>query len=111
MELQIKRLGARTEVNFKLNQNLANMGEDKAPIDHKLVLSAPSRSETLGILSRYKDETDKEIRSVEGTIVQNAVCRPSSFSAAYNLLKRKDFQKAEKVDRKTQLVAPVNQYR
>lgn len=97
-----------------MDQNLANQGDNKAPVDHNLILSAPSKSETLGILSRYKDESDKEVRSVEGTIVQNAVCRPASMSAAYNALKRKDFQKAEKVDRKTKLVQSVNtigQYR
>lgn len=107
-KLQIRQLGQRVEVNFKLDQDLADMG-DRAPVDHKLNLSAPSKSETLGILARYNDESDKEVRCVEGTIIQNAVCRPTSFSAAYNALKKKDFQKAEKPEKKTRLIGKVNQ--
>ena len=71
-KLQIRRLGARPEVTFKLNQNLAAMGESQAPIDHKLILSAPSKTETLGILSRFTNDEDTEVRSIEGSIVQNA---------------------------------------
>lgn len=34
-KLQIRQLGQRVEVNFKLDQDLADMG-DRAPVDHKV---------------------------------------------------------------------------
>merc|ERR1711868_219023 len=108
-KLQIRRLGARPEVTFKLNQNLAAMGENQAPIDHKLMLSVPSKSETLGILSRFTNDEDVEVRSIEGSIVQNAVCRPVAMGSRYNNLKKASFQKAERKDRKTIFMQePVN---
>merc|ERR1711937_956134 len=95
-KLQIRRLGARPEVTFKLNQNLAAMGENQAPIDHKLMLSVPSKSETLGILSRFTNDEDVEVRSIEGSIVQNAVCRPVAMGSRYNNLKGDLFKLFEK---------------
>jgi len=103
-KLAIRRTGARTEVTFKLNQALAQSG-DPSPIDHKLMLSAPPKHETLGVLSRMKDEQDKEIRRVEGRIVQNATCTPSMMDATYRRLKGTSFQKAAKSDRKVKYVA------
>jgi hypothetical protein len=72
-EIEIRRDKGRTEVNFKLDERLANQGETRTPIDHKLRLSAPSKSETIGILCRskkFEDGREIEERSVEGTIVQ-----------------------------------------
>ncbi|CBY34829.1 unnamed protein product [Oikopleura dioica] len=82
-KIEIRREKGRTEVNFKLDERLANQGETRTPIDHKLRLSAPSKSETIGILCRskkFEDGQEIEERSVEGTIVQNAVCSPASMS-------------------------------
>ncbi|CAG5111910.1 Oidioi.mRNA.OKI2018_I69.chr2.g6181.t1.cds [Oikopleura dioica] len=73
-KIEIRRDKGRTEVNFKLNEHLANQGETRTPIDHKLRLSAPSKSETIGILCRskkFEDGQEIEERSVEGTIVQD----------------------------------------
>jgi len=103
-KLGIRRVGARTEVTFKLNQQLAQSG-DPSPVDHKLMLSAPPRHETLGVLSRMKDDTDKEIRRIEGRIVQNATCTPSRMDLTYRSLKGRSFQKAAKSDRKVKYVA------
>ena len=81
----------------------------QAPIDHKLMLSVPSKSETLGILSRFTNDEDVEVRSIEGSIVQNAVCRPVAMGSRYNNLKKASFQKAERKDRKTIFMQePVN---
>lgn len=95
-KLSIKRFDRSTEVSFKLNEMLANTSnardQSKTPTDHKMILSAPSRSETLGVLSRCKDESDREVRKIEGSIVQNAVCQPSMMNSAYNDLKRREFK-------------------
>ena len=77
-------------------------------------LLAPSKSETLGVLSRCKDDNDREVRKVEGSlkfcslfwrlfsgsIVQSAVCRPAAMNLAYNNLKRSSFKAAQRVDRR-----------
>jgi len=102
-KLSINRKGGRVEVTFKLNEHLAKSG-DPSPIDHNLMLSAPSKSETLGVLSRAKDDSEREVRKVEGSIVQSAVCRPSGMNAAYNNLKRSSFRAAQRVDRKVVLL-------
>ena len=73
------------------------------------MLSVPSKSETLGILSRFTNDEDVEVRSIEGSIVQNAVCRPVAMGSRYNNLKKASFQKAERKDRKTIFMQePVN---
>lgn len=102
-KLGIRRTGSGTEVTFALNEHLAKQGEP-APIEHKLMLSAPSKSETLGVLSRCKDAEDKEVRKVEGRIVQNAICRPLKMNLEYNKLKLNSFNKAARTDRKAILV-------
>jgi len=102
-KLGIRRNMGRTEVTFALNEHLARQGEP-APIEHKLMLSAPSKSETLGVLSRCNDADEKEVRKVEGCIVQNAICRPLTMNTEYNKLKLMSFNKAARTDRKTILV-------
>merc|ERR1712123_84428 len=81
-KLSINRKGGRVEVTFKLNEHLAKSGDP----------------------SRAKDDSEREVRKVEGSIVQSAVCRPSGMNAAYNNLKRSSFRAAQRNDRKVVLL-------